>query len=117
LPSSPPLGFEKQLGLAQNAFANHGRTFAPSGIQLTGLPCIAVIPGEYRSHPLAILEAEAGYRHQKLHRRVRQDFALSYLLLDRLRQKLDQGLTTRYPAHAAVEAPRQLIQSVAEALL
>jgi hypothetical protein len=27
-----PLGFEKQLGIIQNAFANRGRTFAPRGI-------------------------------------------------------------------------------------
>jgi hypothetical protein len=73
--------------------------------------------GENLGHPLAILEADARYRHQKLHCYVREDFALSYLLLDRLRQKLDQGQTTRYPAHATVETPRQLIQPVAETLL
>jgi hypothetical protein len=72
---------------------------------------------EDRGHPLAVLQADAGYWYQKLHRRVREDFAFSYLLLDRLRQKLDQRQTARYPAHAAVESPCQLIQSVAEALL
>jgi hypothetical protein len=37
-------------------------------------------------HPLALLQALAGYRHQKLHRHLRPDLALAHLLLDGLRQ-------------------------------
>ncbi len=112
-----PLRFEKQLGIIQNAFADRGRTFAPGGIQLAGFARIAVMLGEDRRHPLAILQALARHRHQKLQRHLRQDLALAHLLLDRFRQNLHQRQPPRYPAHAAIEPARQLIQPVAEALL
>jgi hypothetical protein len=85
------LCFEKQRGIIQNAFADRRRTFAPRSIQLTRLTRIAVMLGEDRGHPLAILQALAGHRHQKLHRHLRQDLAVAHLLLDRFRQNLHQG--------------------------
>jgi hypothetical protein len=85
-----PLRFEKQLGIIENAFADCRRTFAPRAIQLTGFPRIAVMLSEDRRHPLAILQALAGYRHQKLQRHLCQDVALAHLLLDRFRQNLHQ---------------------------
>ena len=112
-----PLRFEKQLGIIQNAFADRGRAFAPRGIQLAGFPRIAVMLGEDRRHPLAILQALARHRHQKLQRHLRQDLALAHLLLDRFRQNLHQRQPPRYPAHAAVKPARQLVEPVAEALL
>ena len=112
-----PLRFEKQLGIIQNAFADRGRTFAPRGIQLAGFTRIAVMLGEDRRHPLAILQALACHRHQKLQRHLRQNLALAHLLLDRFRQNLHQRQPPRYPAHAAIEPARQLIEPVAEALL
>ena len=60
------LRFEEQLGIIQYAFADSGRTFAPRSIQLPGLTRIAVMLGEDLGHPLAILQALAGYRDQKL---------------------------------------------------
>jgi hypothetical protein len=80
-----PLRFEKQRGVVQNTFADRGRTFAPRAIQLAGFPRIAVMLGEDRRHPLAIFQALAGNRHQKLHRYLRQNLALAHLLLDRFR--------------------------------
>jgi hypothetical protein len=112
-----PLGFEKQLGITQNAFADRGRTFAPGGIQLAGFPRIAVMLSEDCRHPLAILQALARHRHQKLQRRLRQDLALAHLLLDRFRQNFHQRQPPRYPAHTTIESARQLIQAVSEALL
>jgi hypothetical protein len=73
--------------------------------------------GEDCGHPLAILQALACHRHQKLQRHLRQDLALAHVLLDCLRQNLHQRQTPRYPAHAAIEPARQLIEPVAEALL
>jgi len=65
------LRFEKQVGSIQNAFADRGRTLAPGGIQLTGFPRIAVVLGEDGRHPLAILQALARHRNQKLQRHLR----------------------------------------------
>jgi hypothetical protein len=112
-----PLRFEKYLRIIENAFADCRRTFAPRAIQLTGFPRIAVELSEDGRHPLAILQVLAGHRHQKLQCHLRQDLALAHLLLNGFRQNLHQRQPPRYPAHAAVEPARQLIMSVAEALL
>jgi hypothetical protein len=112
-----PLRFEKQLRVIQNAFADRGRAFAPSGIQLAGFPHLAVILGEDRCHPLAIFQALPRYWHQKLQRRLRQDLALAHLLLDRFRENLHQRQSPRYPAHTAIKPAGQLVEPVAEALL
>ena len=61
-----PLRFEKQRGIVQNAFADRWRTFAPRSIQLARLTRIAVVLREDHRHPLAILQALACHRHQKL---------------------------------------------------
>ena len=61
-----PLRFEKQLGIIEDAFADCGRALAPGAIQLPGLTSIEVMLGEDRRHPLAILQALACHRHQKL---------------------------------------------------
>ena len=101
-----PLCFEKQLGIIENAFADRWRTFAPRSIQLAGFTRIAVVLGEDRCHPLAILQVLAGHRHQKLQRHLRRDLALAHLLLNRFRQNLYQRQSARYPAHTAVESAR-----------
>jgi hypothetical protein len=101
-----PLRFEKQLGIIENAFTDRWRTFAPRGIQLAGFTRIAVVLGEDLCHPLAVLQALASHRHQKLQRHLRRDLALAYLLLDRFRQNLHQCQSPRYPAHTAVEPTR-----------
>jgi len=49
---------------------------------LAGLARIAVVLGEDRRHLLAILQALARHRYQKLHGHLRQDLALANLLLD-----------------------------------
>jgi len=84
---------------------------------LAGLTCVAVMLGEDRRHPLAILQVLAGHRHQKLQCHSRQDLALAHLLLNGFRQNLHQRQPPRHPAHATVEPARQLIQPIAEALL
>jgi hypothetical protein len=111
------LRFEKQRGIVENALADCRRAFAPGAIQLPRLTGIAVMLGEDRRHPLAILQALARHRHQKLQRHLCQDLALAHLLLDRFRQNLHQCQPSRHPTHAAVEPARQLLQPVAEALL
>jgi hypothetical protein len=112
-----PLRFEEQRGSIQNPFADRGRSLSPGGIQLAGCARVAVMLGEDRRHALAVLQALPRHRRQKLHRRLRRDLALTHLLLDALRQQFHQPQPPRNPAHAAVEPPRQLLQTVAEALL
>jgi len=102
------LGFEKQLGVVEKALADQGRGLAPSGIELPGLPRMAVMLDEHGGHPLALLQADARYRHQELHGHVGGDLTLAHLLLDGPRQKVDQRQTSRDPTRAAIKAARQL---------
>src|SRR5450756_1105309 len=112
-----PLRFQKQFRLGENALANRACPFAPGRIQLPGLLRIAMMRDERGGHARAILSIDSRHGHQILHRYLRPELALAHLLLDRFRQQLHQRQPPRYPARAAVEAPRQLIQSIAEALL
>ena len=111
------LDFEKQFGLIEDTVADCRRAAAPGGIQLAGLARVRLMPGEGRRHPLAVFQTDPRHRHQKLHGYMRGDGALAHLLLDRLRQKLDQRQPPRYPTGAAVEPAGQFLQSVAETLL
>ena len=112
-----PLRFEKQRGIIQNAFADRRRTFAPRSIHLARLTRIAVMLGEDRRHPLAILQALACHRHQKLQRHLRRNLALAHLLLDRFRQHFHQCQPSRYPTHTAIKPAGQLVEPVVEASL
>ena len=85
------LGFEEQFGLVEQTLADQGRGVAPGRIQLPGLPRIAAMPSEHGGHALAVLQADTGHRHQELHRHVGGDSALTHLLLEGFRQKIDQG--------------------------
>jgi hypothetical protein len=111
------LRFQKQFRLGEHARANYPRAVPPDGIELPGLPRVATMLDEGGGHPLAVLHVDARHRHQILHRQLRRQLAFAHLLLDGFRQHLHQPQATRYPTHAAVEAPPQLFQRVAEALL
>ena len=111
------LRFEKQRGIIQNALAARRRSFAPRSIHLARLTRIAGMLGEDRRHPLAILQALACHRHQKLQCHLRQNLALAHLLLNGFRQNFHQRQPPRYPTHTAIEPARQLLQPVAETLL
>jgi hypothetical protein len=110
------LRFEEQLGIVQNAFADRRRTLAPRAIQLARFPCIAVVLGEDRRHPLAIFQVLPCHRHQKLQRHLRRNLAFAHLLLDRFRQNFHQCQPSRHPTRTAIEPARQLLQPVTETL-
>jgi hypothetical protein len=112
-----PLRFEEQRGIVQNAFAGRGRAFAPRSIQLACLARIAAMLGENHRHPLAIFQALARHRRQKLHGHLRQDLALAHLPLNGFRQNFHQRQPPRYPTHTAVKPARQFVETVAETLL
>jgi hypothetical protein len=111
------LGFEKQVGLVEKALAGQGRAVTPGGIQLPGLSRVAVMLSEHGGHPLAVVQADARDRHQKFHGHVGGELALAHLLLEGLRQKIHQGQAPRHPTEAAIKAARQLLLSIAVALL
>jgi hypothetical protein len=112
-----PLRFQKQLRLGENAFADRARAVAPGRIQLPGLPRIAAVRDESGRHARAVAAVDSRHRHQILHRHLRREFSFAYLLLNRFRQQLHQRQPPRDPTGAAVEAARQFIQTIAEALL
>ena len=85
-----PLRFEKQRGVVQNAFTDRGRSPAPGRIQLASFATIAMMLGKNRCHSLAIFQALAGHRHQKLHGHLRRDLAVAHLLLNGFRQQFHQ---------------------------
>ncbi len=117
LPLWLPLRFQKQFRFSENALANHARAFAPRGIKLRCLPCIATVLHEYGGHAFTVVRADPRDRHQILHRDLRGKIPIAHLPLDRFRQQLDQRQSPRYPAHAAVEAARQFVERVTETLL
>jgi hypothetical protein len=112
-----PLRFEEQLRRLQQPLADRARTLAPGGVQLAGFAHLRAALREDGGHPLAVIQTLACYWRQELHGHLRRDLPLPHLLLDRFRQNLHQRQPPRHPAHAAVEAPGQLLQPVAEALL
>ena len=112
-----PLRLQKQFRLGQDALADHTRAVPPGGIELSGLPRVAMVLDESGSHLRALLQADARHWDEVLHGQLRGDLAFAHLLLDGFRQQLHQRQAPRHPTHAAVEAPRQLFQRVAQALL
>ena len=111
------LGFEKQLGLFEKPLADQGRAVAPSGIQLPGLPRSAVVLNKSGGHSLAVVQVEARDWYQKLHGQVGGELAFAHLLLEGLGEKIHQGQPPRHPTEATIKAARQLLLSIAVALL
>lgn len=111
------LRFQKQFRFGKNAFADCARALAPGCVQLPGLPRVAAMRNESRSHARAVAGVDSRHRHQILHRHLRREFPFAYLLLDRFRQQLHQRQSPRDPTGAAVEAARQFLETIAEALL
>jgi hypothetical protein len=68
-------------------------------------------------HARAVVDVDSRHRHQILHRHLRREFSIAYLLLDRFRQQLYQRQPPRHPTGAAVEAARQFVERIAEAML
>jgi hypothetical protein len=112
-----PLRFQKQFRLGENAFADRARAVAPSRVELPGLPRIATVRDQSGRHARAIVRVDSRHRRQILHRHLRRELSFAHLLLDRFRQPLHQSQTPRHPARAAVEAARQFVHRVTEALL
>jgi hypothetical protein len=110
-----PLRLQEQLRLGQQTFAHGQRGAAPGSIQLARFAAAQPMPRKTLRHVPTVFRVHARHRHQELHRHMRRDRPAAHLLLHRRRQQLDQAHPPRYPAHAAIESPRQLLLVVAEA--
>ena len=85
-----PLGFQKQLRLIENAQPDRRRSVSPGGIQLPGFPTGEAMRGKPFGHALAVSEAHTCHGYQELHRHVRRDCTVAYLLLHALGKLIDQ---------------------------
>jgi hypothetical protein len=109
-----PLGLQKQPWLFENALAAGRRSVSPGGVQLAGFAAAELVCGQCLCQAPAIRRVGARHRHQILHRHLGADGAVPHVLLHALRQQLDQGQSARHPTQAAIEAARQLFQTVTE---
>jgi len=111
------LGFsphlEKQGGFIEDALAHNWRSVAPGRIHLAGVARPELVPRDGVGHAHASGGADARHRDQALHRNLRANCSLADLLLNGIRQKLDEGETTRDPAHAPVKPPREILEAIA----
>ena len=111
------LCFEKQFGIVQNAPPYLGRGGAPCGVEFAGLPAREAVGSKRIGHALAILDVGARHRHQVLHGDMSRDLTHANVLLNRLREKFNQGQPAGNPTDTTIESPRQIVQTVAEALV
>ena len=112
-----PLSFQKQLWLAENALPYRRRSASPGSVQLPGFAGGEPMRGKSFGHALAVFGARACYRYQKLHGHMGRDRTAADLSLHALGKLIDQRQTARYPTRAAIEAARQLVETIAKALL
>lgn len=111
------MGFQKQFGRIQNAAAYRCGRIAPGRIEFTGLAATEAVLGKRIRHALTFIRIGARHRRQILHRDMRRDLAGAHALLHGFRQLLHQSQPPRYPTHAAIKAPGEIFQAVAETLL
>jgi len=69
------LCFEKQLWIFENALPYLGRSIAPCGVEITGLPAREAMRSKRIRHALAIFDVGARHRHQILHGDLSRDLA------------------------------------------
>lgn len=112
-----PLHFQKQLRLFQQPLANGRRRVSPRGVPLSGFAAGEAVRGQRFGHAPAVFGIGSRYWHQVLHCYVGRDGAAAHLLLYAFGKLLHQTQPPRHPAHAAIEATRQLVESIPEALL
>ena len=110
------MGFQEQFWRIQNPLPYGRRCVAPGRVQFTGLAAGETVPGKRIGHALAVVDIGARHRSQILHGDMRRDLAGTNALLHTVRQLFHQSQPARHPTHAAIEAPRQILQAIAETL-
>lgn len=111
------LRLQKQFRRGENPFARLlGSGIAPRVVEQCGLPRGPGLFAEDLRHAHALLAIDARHRRQIPHGDLRREAAVADLLLHRFRQCVHQRQAARHPTGAAVEAPRQIGNRVAEPL-
>lgn len=111
-----PLGFQEQLRLIENAPPDCRRGVSPRVVQLSGFAAGEPMHRKRFGHVLTVFEVHTCYRYQELHRHMGRDRTAADLSLHALGKLIDQRQTARYPTRAAIEAARQLVETIAKAL-
>lgn len=78
--------------------------------ELPDLPGRQLLAGDRLDEVLASFPIGARQRDQALHRRVRSDLTAKDSTLNRFRKVADQRESSAHPAHAPIEAPREILQ-------
>jgi hypothetical protein len=112
-----PLGFQEQLRLIENALPDRWRGVSPGGVQLSGFAAGEPMRRKRFGHALTVFQARTCNGHQKLHGYMGRDRTTADLSLHALGKPIDQRQPARYPTRAAIEAARQLLETIAKALL
>jgi hypothetical protein len=112
-----PLDFKEQLRLIEDALADRRRCVSPSGVQLPSFTAGEPMCRKGFGHALAVLQARTCYRYQKLHGHMGRDRTTADLSLHALGKLIDQRQTARYPTQAAIKPARQLVETIAKAVL
>jgi hypothetical protein len=105
-----PLRLQIQRGFGKNALARRPRAVLPSRVQLAGLARIAAAVHQRGGESLAVLPTRSRHRDQVLQRHLRRDASFAHVSLDGFGQHFGQRQPPRYPARAAVETLRQLLE-------
>jgi hypothetical protein len=108
--------FQKQFGRIQNPLAYGCRCITPDRVEFASLAAAEAVLRKRLGHALAVVRIDACHRRQILHRDMGRDLAGTNALLHRFGKLFHQSQPARHPAHAAVKAPRQIFEAVAETL-
>jgi len=111
-----PLSFQEQLRLIENAQPDRRRSVSPGGVQLAGFAAGKPMRRKRFGHALTVFQARTCYRYQELHGHMGRDRTAADLSLHALGKLIDQRQPARYPTRAAIEAARQLFETIAKAL-
>ena len=109
--------FQEKFRRIQNPLPYRWRCIAPGGVEFTGLAAAEAVLRKRIGHPLTVFGIGARHGRQILHCDMSRDLAGADALLYRFGKLFHQSQSPRDPAHTAIKAPRQILESVAETLL
>jgi hypothetical protein len=110
-------GMKPSVSPPHTAHVHHPSSFSsrcPGRHEIANLPGRQLLAGDRVNEALASFPVGARQRDQALHRRVRGDLTAKDSTLNRFRKVAHQGEPPAHPAHASIEAPRDILQRKTE---